>query len=73
MSGDARDRAQGDLIGVIGDAQSHDAHGLGRVLLPLDKEGGETELYETTLAAFREQQRNWQPGQLNAVILVRAG
>ena len=37
------------------------------------KEGGETELYETTLAAFREQQRNWQPGQLNAVILVSDG
>ena len=37
------------------------------------KENGATELYETTLAAFREQQRNWQPGELNAVILVSDG
>lgn len=37
------------------------------------KERGGTELYETTLAAFREQQRSWKPGQLNAVILVSDG
>lgn len=37
------------------------------------KQGGQTELYETTLAAFHQQQENWQPGQLNAVILVSDG
>lgn len=37
------------------------------------KEGGQTALYETTLAAFRQQQENWQPGQLNAVIILSDG
>lgn len=37
------------------------------------KRGGETELYETTLAAFGAQQQNWRPGQLNAVILMSDG
>lgn len=37
------------------------------------EEGGQTELHETTLAAFRAQQQNWQSGQLNAVILISDG
>ncbi len=37
------------------------------------EEGGQTELYETTLAAFHQQQADWQEGHLNAVILLSDG
>ncbi|MDO5617576.1 substrate-binding domain-containing protein [Kocuria sp.] len=37
------------------------------------KPRGQTNLYETTLAAFRNQQENYQDGQLNMVLLVSDG
>lgn len=37
------------------------------------KKGGQTDLYETALAAFREQQKNYQEGQLNIVLLISDG
>ncbi|NKE09050.1 MULTISPECIES: VWA domain-containing protein [Kocuria] len=37
------------------------------------KQGGQTNLYETALAAFRNQQENYQDGQLNIVLLVSDG
>lgn len=37
------------------------------------KPGGQTELYETALAAFRSQQENYKDGQLNMVLLVSDG
>lgn len=37
------------------------------------KQGGQTNLYETALAAFRHRQENYQDGQLNIVLLVSDG
>lgn len=37
------------------------------------KQRGQTNLYETALAAFRNQQENYQDGQLNMVLLVSDG
>lgn len=34
---------------------------------------GQTDLHASTLAAFRAQQRDWRPGELNAVILLSDG
>lgn len=37
------------------------------------KKGGQTKLYETALAAFRNQQEHYQDGQLNIVLLISDG
>jgi hypothetical protein len=37
------------------------------------KKGGETGLYDTTLAAYREVQDDWDPGRLNAVVIMTDG
>ena len=34
---------------------------------------GDTGLYDTTLAAFKEVQRKWQPGRINVVVLLSDG
>lgn len=37
------------------------------------KKRGQTDLYETALAAFRDQQKNYKEGQLNIVLLISDG
>lgn len=39
----------------------------------LSKPAGQTGLYDTTLAAFQEAQRGWDPGMLNLVLVVTDG
>jgi von Willebrand factor type A domain-containing protein len=37
------------------------------------KKGGDTGLYDTTLAAYKEVKANWEPGKINSVILFTDG
>jgi len=43
---------------------------IGRIV---PKRGGETGLYDTTLAAYKNVQSSWQPGKVNSVILFTDG
>jgi Ca-activated chloride channel homolog len=45
---------------------------LARALLSM-RPGGDTGLYDTTLAAFREVKRKWQPGRINVVVILSDG
>lgn len=69
---DYRRLVPSSVLGHAGDPRGGRAR-LGRALAGIRPTHGNTGLYDTMLAAVRSQQRSWQPGHINAVLLLTDG
>lgn len=70
---DYREVVAMDRLSNISDGSTHRARMLAASEGLADQVGGETGLYDTSLAAFREMKDNYDPDYTNAVVLVTDG
>ncbi|MBG0567949.1 substrate-binding and VWA domain-containing protein [Actinoplanes aureus] len=66
----ARDYREVIPVGPIGPRRQQMLDRVGRIKV---EPNGATGLYDTTLAAYRDGTRNWQPGKINMVLILTDG
>ena len=69
LDGD-RDYREVVPVGPVGPRRAEIVQRLGQVRV---KPNGATGLYDTTLAAYRDGERNWTPGRINLVLVLTDG